>query len=101
MTGYDPEPGAALPVANALTATLTNVASARINGARAQLAGDRAVTLHVTTDGATRIRLSRLPGLLGGKVSVNGKPAGTFDGTVHVPTAGTWVVRIAPGPATD
>jgi pimeloyl-ACP methyl ester carboxylesterase len=96
MTGYDVEVGDPLPLANRLDVTLTNIGVVRIDGARAQLSDTRAVYVRVTSDGATTLRLSRLAGLTGGRVRINGKPAGRFGGVVHI-AAGTSTIVIRPG----
>src|SRR4051794_1399984 len=88
MTGYDPATGAALPLSNGLTATLTNVRSARVDGAAARLSDGEPLTVTVTTDGPATLQLSGLDRLLGQTVTAGGQPTGTFDGTLTA-AAGT------------
>ena len=95
MTGYDPAPGAPLPTANALTVSLTNVASVRVDGIQARLSDASPLTVTVTSDGASRVRLTGLPGMSGAPVSSNGRRIGTFNGWLKVP-AGTSTFRIVP-----
>jgi pimeloyl-ACP methyl ester carboxylesterase len=63
MTGYEPEPGSPLPMANTLDVTLTNVASAVVSGNGARLSDTEPLVLHVTSDGRAVIHLTGLPGL--------------------------------------
>lgn len=91
-TGYDPAPGAPLPLENALTLTLTNVSGLRVDGSAARLSDSDPVTVTVTTDGPSTVRLSGLDGLSGAPLTANDKPAGTFDGTLSVPAGTTTFV---------
>ena len=63
MTGYQPEPGAPLPMANTLDVTLTNVSSVVLSGDGARLSDTEPLVLHVTSDGQSVIHLTGLPGL--------------------------------------
>jgi dienelactone hydrolase len=84
MTGYDPEPGTPLPLANSLEVTLTNVASVVVSGTGARLSDTEPLVLHVTSDGAATIHLTGLPGLARDSVAV---PSGTTTITI-LPAAG-------------
>jgi hypothetical protein len=92
MTGYDPAPGAALPLANAVTATLTNVSALRIDGSMARLSDGEPLTVTVTTDGPATLRLSGVDGLVGRPVTAGGSAMGTFDGTLSAPAGTTTFV---------
>ena len=92
MTGYDPAPGALLPISNSLTVKLTNVRSLLVDGAQARLSDGDPLRVTVTSDGATNVRLSGLAGLLGHALTVNGRPAGAFNGTLTAPAGATTFV---------
>ena len=71
MTGYDPEPGTPLPLANTLDVTLTNVSSVVVSGVGARLSDTEPLVLKVSSDGAARIHLTGLPGLAKDTVQVD------------------------------
>jgi hypothetical protein len=71
MTGYDPEPGTPLPLANKLDVTLTNVSSVVVSGDGARLSDSEPLVLNVTSDAAATIRLTGLPGLAKDTVTVD------------------------------
>jgi predicted esterase len=94
MTGYDPSPGAPLPLFNGLSVKLTNVKSLLVDGAAARLSDTEPLTVTVHTDGAVDIAVSGLAGLVGQPMTVNGVAAQTFTGTVHTPGGTTtFVIR--------
>jgi len=92
MTGYDATPGAAMPLANALTLTLTNVSGLRVDGAAARLSDSEPLTVTVTSDGPTVLQISGVDGLVGKTVTAGAQPAGAFDGSLSVPAGTTTFV---------
>jgi len=86
MTGYEPRDGAVLAVENVLDVTLTNVSSATIDGKRAALDGCAPLLVNTTNDGAARLTITNVPGLVGARVTLDGAPTSAFDGALSVPS---------------
>ncbi len=96
-TGLDWLDTGAAPIANAFTATLTNLLTATLDTDRMRLDAGRAISGSVTSDGPAVLVLSGVE--RPAKVTVGGKPvAGAWRaGRVRIPlTAGTSDVRITP-----